>query len=227
MISHEYGHDLGLPDLYDSIGPTETDVGWWDLMSTGSHSGPLFQTIPTHMGAWSKYVLGWIDPEVLPYGAAEADVLLGQASRPPAGTDGAVKVELPDKRRRSASRTAARTPGGRARTRRRRRPADPVGRRAARAATSGSGRGTPTRSRSSGTTGSSRCPPTAATTWTELEVFDEAGNVVSTDEDPNGNLRAYFGGLENGLTGDSGGYRHDYVDLTPYAGQRRSSCGCA
>ena len=42
--------------------------------------------------------------------------------------------------------------------------------------------------------------------------------MVSTDEDPNGNLEAYFGGLENGLTGDSGGYRHDYVDLTPYAG---------
>jgi len=32
------------------------------------------------------------------------------------------------------------------------------------------------------------------------------------------NLEAYYGGLENGLTGDSGGYRHDYVSLTPYAG---------
>ena len=48
-------------------------------------------------------------------------------------------------------------------------------------------------------------------------MFDEAGNLVSTDEDPNGRL-VDFGGLENGLTGDSGGYRHDYVDLTPYAG---------
>ncbi len=66
VISHEYGHDLGLPDLYDSIGPTDTDVAFWDLMSTGSHSGPIFQSIPTHMGAWSKYVLGWIDPEGRP-----------------------------------------------------------------------------------------------------------------------------------------------------------------
>ena len=27
------------------------------------------------------------------------------------------------------------------------------------------------------------------TTWAQLEVRDEAGNVVSTDEDPNGRLR--------------------------------------
>ena len=60
-------------------------------MSTGSHSGPLFQAIPAHMGAWSKYMLGWIAPPVLDYGGA-SNVVLGQASRPPAGT-----------RRRSAS----------------------------------------------------------------------------------------------------------------------------
>ena len=47
---------------------------------------------------------------------------------------------------------------------------------------------------------------------------DEAGNLVSTDEDPNGNLAGLFGGLENGLTGTTDGYRHDYVNLTPYAG---------
>ena len=99
VIAHEYGHDLGLPDLYDSVGPgTDTDVGWWDLMSTGSHSGRLFQVLPTHMGAWSKYVLGWIEPEVLEYGSRRANVTLGQASRPPRGTDTAVKVNLPAKR---------------------------------------------------------------------------------------------------------------------------------
>ena len=99
VIAHEYGHDLGLPDLYDSVGPaTDSDVGWWDLMSTGSHSGRLFQTLPTHMGAWSKYVLGWIEPEVLEYGSKRAEVVLGQASRPPKGTEHAVRVNLPAKR---------------------------------------------------------------------------------------------------------------------------------
>ena len=33
------------------------------------------------MGAWSKYVLGWLTPKVLDYGSAPADVTLGQATR--------------------------------------------------------------------------------------------------------------------------------------------------
>ena len=98
VIAHEYGHDLGLPDLYDLIGPTDTDVGWWDLMSTGSHSGELFQMLPTHMGAWSKYVLGWVDPKVLDYNGDITKVMLGQGSRPPKGTDAAVKINLPTKK---------------------------------------------------------------------------------------------------------------------------------
>ena len=52
--------------------------------------------------------------------------------------------------------------------------------------------------------------------WSQLEVRDESGSLVSTDDDPNGNLTAY-GDLENGLTGSSGGWRHDWVNLTPYA----------
>ena len=49
------------------------------------------------MGAWSKYVLGWINPQVLPYGGEAQAVVLGQASRVPTGTEAAVKVELPAK----------------------------------------------------------------------------------------------------------------------------------
>ena len=64
VFSHEYGHDLGLPDLYDVSGQADSDIEFWDLMSSGSHSRPLFQTIPTHMGIWDKWVLGWADPVV-------------------------------------------------------------------------------------------------------------------------------------------------------------------
>ena len=49
------------------------------------------------MGAWSKYVLGWLNPTVLDYGSAKAAVTLGQASAPPKGTQEAVRVSLPDK----------------------------------------------------------------------------------------------------------------------------------
>ncbi|MGH3317937.1 MAG: immune inhibitor A domain-containing protein, partial [Nocardioidaceae bacterium] len=62
VFAHEYGHDLGLPDLYDTSGAADSDIDFWDLMSSGSHSGPIFQSMPTHMGLWDKWVLGWADP---------------------------------------------------------------------------------------------------------------------------------------------------------------------
>jgi bacillopeptidase F (M6 metalloprotease family) len=72
-------------------------VAFWDLMSTGSHSGPLFQTMPAHMGAWSKWALGWIDPEVVEPGDATRSIRVGQASRTPVGTEDAIRVNLPPK----------------------------------------------------------------------------------------------------------------------------------
>ena len=62
VFAHEYGHDLGLPDLYDTSGGGDSDVDFWDLMASGSHTGPIFQSMPTHMGLWDKWVLGWADP---------------------------------------------------------------------------------------------------------------------------------------------------------------------
>lgn len=64
---HEFGHDLGLPDLYNtqSIGGT-TVVGNWDLMDGGSWLGPGQDgTRPAHIGAWGKQYLDWITPVAL------------------------------------------------------------------------------------------------------------------------------------------------------------------
>lgn len=65
VICHEYGHQLGLPDLYDtSVGGGRSTVGAWDLMDypwTGSPDGAN----PPHLGAWSKRVLGFGSTEVL------------------------------------------------------------------------------------------------------------------------------------------------------------------
>ena len=66
VFAHEYGHDLGLPDLYDTSGG-ENGTGFWTLMSSGSWMGD--GTMDTgskasHMGAWEKFQLGWLNYEV-------------------------------------------------------------------------------------------------------------------------------------------------------------------
>ena len=54
--AHEFGHALGLPDLYDTRGTTE-GIGRWGLMGSGNLSSPLS---PARMEAWSLDQLGWI-----------------------------------------------------------------------------------------------------------------------------------------------------------------------
>ncbi|MGR8010282.1 immune inhibitor A domain-containing protein [Streptomyces hypolithicus] len=64
VFAHEYGHDLGLPDLYDTSGGGENGVGFWSLMSAGSWLGTGKNEIgdlPGDMTAWDKLQLGWLD----------------------------------------------------------------------------------------------------------------------------------------------------------------------
>lgn len=66
VFTHEYGHDLGLPDLYDTSGG-ENGTGFWTLMSSGSWMGDGTEDIgskSSHMGAWEKFQLGWLNYEV-------------------------------------------------------------------------------------------------------------------------------------------------------------------
>ena len=62
VFAHEFGHALGVPDLYDTD-YSSPGVGNWCLMSGGSWGGnggsPWY---PVHMSAWIKYQLGWISP---------------------------------------------------------------------------------------------------------------------------------------------------------------------
>ena len=88
VFSHEYGHDLGLPDLYDTSGAADSHIEFWDLMSSGSHSGPIFQSMPTHMGLWDKWILGWADPLILAPGANARSVQLGQNAQTPRRHEG-------------------------------------------------------------------------------------------------------------------------------------------
>ena len=65
VFAHEYGHDLGLPDLYDYYG--ENGTGFWTLMSSGSWIDEGRDTIgnkPAHMGVWEKFQMGWLNYQV-------------------------------------------------------------------------------------------------------------------------------------------------------------------
>ncbi|NIP36684.1 MAG: M6 family metalloprotease domain-containing protein, partial [Thermoplasmata archaeon] len=59
---HEFGHMLGLPDLYDTD-YSSTGVGMWDVMGSGAWGN--WGRTPTHPSAWSKLYMGWVDPTVI------------------------------------------------------------------------------------------------------------------------------------------------------------------
>ncbi len=59
VICHEYGHQLGLPDLYDiSVAGGRSTVGAWDLMDY-PYAGTPKGSNPPHLGAWSKKFIGF------------------------------------------------------------------------------------------------------------------------------------------------------------------------
>lgn len=59
VFAHEYGHQLGLPDLYDTTYIGESSTGFYTLMSSGSWTGKPLGTQPANLDIWSKMVLGW------------------------------------------------------------------------------------------------------------------------------------------------------------------------
>jgi len=62
VFAHEFGHALGLPDLYDYDGSSE-GVGNWCLMAGGSWNRTNGSgDTPAHMSAWCKWCLGWVNP---------------------------------------------------------------------------------------------------------------------------------------------------------------------
>ncbi|MEV0596267.1 immune inhibitor A domain-containing protein [Nonomuraea cavernae] len=221
VFAHEYGHDLGLPDLYDTSGSGSSAVDFWDLMSSGSHSGPIFQSMPTHMGLWDKWVLGWANPKVFDPGDRKGLVTVGQSSRTPKLTQDGVRVNLASEPLKMI---------------------DPHS--GANAWWSGMDQewanvslvrdvqvpaGTDVRFwmwnnyeiESDWDFGFVEVSTDNGQTWAQQKVFDEAGTEVTTPDDypdPNKNLKT-FGDKKYGLTGDTPGWRHDYVNLTPFAGQ--------
>ncbi|GIG58825.1 protease [Longispora fulva] len=67
VFCHEYGHDIGLPDYYDTDGG-DNGTGFWTLMSGGSwlnHGKQDIGSTPGYMGPNEKLFLGWLDYDVV------------------------------------------------------------------------------------------------------------------------------------------------------------------
>jgi immune inhibitor A len=107
VFAHEYGHDLGLPDFYDTRGG-ENGTAFWTLMSSGSwlnHGGDAIGTTPNHMGPWEKLFLDWLDYEVVEAGQSE-EVKLGPSYHATKNAQAAL-VKLPTATGRVTSPVAA------------------------------------------------------------------------------------------------------------------------
>jgi M6 family metalloprotease-like protein len=65
VLCHEFGHALGLPDLYDT-NPNNggsAGLGKWDIMAGGTWNNG--GATPGYFSAWCKEQLGWVTPTVL------------------------------------------------------------------------------------------------------------------------------------------------------------------
>lgn len=61
VFAHEYGHALGLPDLYDRQGPSKAaGLGDYSLMAGGSNNDD--GRTPAWMDAWCRWKMGWVVP---------------------------------------------------------------------------------------------------------------------------------------------------------------------
>jgi M6 family metalloprotease-like protein len=58
VFCHEFGHALGLPDLYDTSGGSY-GIGHWGIMGSGNWNTP---SSPAHPCAWTRMEMGWVTP---------------------------------------------------------------------------------------------------------------------------------------------------------------------
>lgn len=108
VFAHEFGHDLGLPDEYDTM-YTANSVGapteYWTIMSAGSWAGKINGTEPTGFSPYDKEYLQSTMPGSNWFKGVEynlSDLTDGQTVKLDQANDkgtnlDAVKINLPDK----------------------------------------------------------------------------------------------------------------------------------
>ncbi len=103
VFAHEFGHDLGLPDYYDTAGG-ENGTAFWTLMSSGSWlnegaaAGDAIGTTPGGFGPEEKLFLGWLDYTEVEKGES-GQFTLSPSEQTNENADQAIKVNLPNSTR--------------------------------------------------------------------------------------------------------------------------------
>ncbi|CEG28477.1 immune inhibitor A domain-containing protein [Bacillus sp. B-jedd] len=108
VFAHEYGHDLGLPDEYDTIySGTGEAVAYWSIMASGSWAGKIPGAEPTGFSPFAKeyfqsYLGGnWSDDlttiDFKDVTTKGTQFLLDQSNSPNGKNTNMVKVNLPQK----------------------------------------------------------------------------------------------------------------------------------
>ncbi|MGF1728501.1 immune inhibitor A domain-containing protein [Photobacterium kasasachensis] len=113
VAAHEYGHDLGLPDEYDTVygkdeygTPPGEPVSYWSIMSSGSWAGLIPGTEPTGFSPWARQFLqnslggNWLHGETIEFAdlaATPKPYVLDQAAMKGPNND-YLRVNLPPKR---------------------------------------------------------------------------------------------------------------------------------
>jgi len=75
VLAHEFGHQLGLCDMYNILN-NSASVGVWDLMDSGGFLGAYIPDrngkfryveglLPSGFSAWPRYFLGWVEADTV------------------------------------------------------------------------------------------------------------------------------------------------------------------
>lgn len=75
VLVHEFGHSLGLPDLYNTNGNQMSykTLRYWSVMDYGSYADGMHT--PTSLSAFERWYLGWIEPTKLEFSEGVSDTL--------------------------------------------------------------------------------------------------------------------------------------------------------
>lgn len=87
VLCHEFGHQLGLPELYAPGGAAHEGIGVWGLMGQGTWVDRGRR--PPHPCAWSKLRLGWVDVRTV------TETTRGIALAPVGSRPEVVKIPMP------------------------------------------------------------------------------------------------------------------------------------